>query len=191
MSANVWNAKQQVYEGSVTSMAVPSPTLLFRLDFSLIEPHDVLDNGKAEPGAAHFAAAAFVDAVKALEDAVGRFRRDPHASVGYRQCYAANQLLHGDGDAPAFPVIFYCIVEQIENKLRHAVGVRVHKTVVTRDCDGHIFFRSLNRERLRHPVRDREQTYARPARVLRDGFQLRKLQNIVDEHDHPICFGAD
>ncbi len=146
----------------------------------------MLDDGKPQTGAAQPAAAAFVDAVEALEHALLRLFRDADAGVRDRQDHAAVLRPHKDVRTAALHVVFDCVVQQVQHQLRHAVGVRVQKAVVPLHPDGDLLFLRLHRERFGDLAGNHQQADAPAVYLRRPRLQLGELEDVADQADHPL-----
>ena len=73
----------------------------------------VLDDGKAQAGAAHLPGVAFVHAVEALENPALLRLRDADAGIGHGEAHGIIRLFHLDGDAAAGAVVFDGVVAEV------------------------------------------------------------------------------
>lgn len=116
---------------------------------SFMEVYGVLDDGKTESGAAHFAAATFIDAVKTFEDAVDMLFRYANPIVGEAEVVKFRVFLvatHRNVDS--FAGISDCVVVKVaENGVKERV-VAMYRRIsgqedFRRDVAFFDFFRTL------------------------------------------------
>src|SRR5215471_13731505 len=102
--------------------------LAFDLEHAAMAVDDVLDDGKAEPGAAHRPRARGIDAVEALGEARYVLAPDPLAMVAHgdgerRRTLPPLDEPAGDLDRRPLPAIFDGIVDKVLKYLGELVGL--------------------------------------------------------------------
>src|ERR1043165_1534109 len=110
-----WQKKEE--GGSVSNGA-------FHAHGTSVVQHDVLYDRQAQAGAAAFARAGFIHAIKTLEDSREMLRSDAGAEVAHEEFNAVFVLVCPDDNFLTIPRIAQGIADEVAEDLVHGVAIR-------------------------------------------------------------------